>query len=291
MMSDAVRRFQKRNGLSVDGRLGPATSKALAVTAEDRAATIELSLERLRWLPRDLGRRHLRVNIPHYRLQLIEDEQSKLDMRVIVGRRDRPTATFSDAVAYLVFYPYWEVPRTLAVEDELPKAQADPSWIQKRNFEVLQGWDENARALDPAAIDWSALDHDRFPYRLRQRPGSGNALGRDQVHVSQRLRHLPARHAKSKAVRTGRPQSELRVASGWRILSSLQAELLEGTPLWDRWRIANVLEAGKQTTARLLDPVPIHLVYFTAWPDEEGRIGFFDDIYQLDPGLSADLKR
>ena len=289
-LSQAVRRFQTRQGLTADGKLGPATATALAVPVGERIAAIELSMERLRWLPRDLGRRHLLVNIPESRLQLIDDDRTTLDMRVIVGRPDRPTAVFSDAVRYLVFYPYWEVPLTLAVEDELPKIQEDPSWVHKRNFEVLKGWDDNARALDPESIDWNSVGPDEFPYRLRQRPGPGNALGRIKFMFpngfSIYLHDTPTRKLFQQEKRS--------LSSGCIRLESpveLAGELLEGTPLWDRWRIDQVLEAGRQTTVPLLSPVPIHLVYFTAWPDELGEVGFHDDIYRLDPGLRTDLDR
>jgi murein L,D-transpeptidase YcbB/YkuD len=289
-LADAVRRFQDNHGLTVDGKLGPTTNKELAVPAAERSNSIALTLERLRWLPRDLGQRYLRVDIAAATLALVENGRQVLDMRVIVGQARRPTAIFSDQVRYLVFYPYWEVPHTLAVEDELPKIQADPSWIEKRDFEVLRGWGDHARIVNPSSIDWASLDRHDFPYRLRQRPGRSNALGRIKFMFPNAfdiyLHDTPRRDLFER--------SDRRLSSGCVRLENpieLAAELLEGTPLWDRWRIDRVLAAGNQTTVSLLQPVPIHLVYFTAWPDEQGAIHFRRDIYGLDAGLSSDLGR
>ncbi len=287
-LAEAVRRFQARNGLIPDGKLGPATIEVLAVSAVERVSQIELSLERFRWLPRELGRRYIRVDIAAYRLELVEQGETVLDMRVVVGRPDRPTAVFSDEVRYLVFHPFWEVPFNLAIEDELPAIQKDVGYVQQRNFDVLRGWPPNERSVDPRQVDWASLDRENFPYRLRQRPGPGNSLGRVKFMFPNRfsiyLHDTPRpelfkraeRDLSSGCIRVERP-------------TELAAELLEGTPGWDRWLIDEVLASGHQSTVRLLQPMPIHLLYFTAWPDASGKIGFRKDIYDLDPALRAAL--
>ncbi len=289
-LEGAVRRFQKRHGLEVDGKVGPVTRREMAIPARDRLRQIELSLERLRWLPHDLGKRHINVQIPFFRLELVENHRVILDMKVVVGRPGRPTHAFSDEMSFLVFNPHWEVPHNLAIEDELPQIKRDLGHLKRRGFEVLKGWDDHEQRIDPASVDWHELDRDNFPYRLRQKPSPEGALGRLKFMFPNNydiyLHDTPAKalfderdRAKSSGcIRVERPLE-------------LANELLEGTPLWNRWLVDDAVASRNQLQARLLHRVPVHLTYFTAWPDEEGAVHFRPDIYELDRPLIDALRR
>ena len=176
-LDQAVRQFQELQGLDVDGVIGPATLTALNVPLEDRIRQIELNLERWRWLPQDLGTRYLLVNIPQFTLTVMEKSRPVMSMKVIVGKKYRRTPVFSDRMTYLVLSPFWHVPPKIAVKDKLPIIRKDPEYLTREHFKVFQGWGSDAREIDPVTIDWSRLTPDNFPYRLRQDPGTGNALG------------------------------------------------------------------------------------------------------------------
>ena len=131
-------------------------------------------MDRWRRVPDDLGSTHVRVNVPEFRLRVFENGESRLDMRTIVGAPDTQTPVFSDRIRYLVFNPYWNVPDSIVQDEIASKAAEDPSELEEEGFEALSGWDDDAEAIDPSAVDWEA---DRIGYRVRQRPGPENALG------------------------------------------------------------------------------------------------------------------
>lgn len=174
LLVEAVRRFQLRHGLLVDGIVGPGTIRALNVPAAARAQQIALNMDRWRRLPDSLGERHVRVNVPAFRLRMIDSGTEVLAMRVIVGTPSTRTPVFSDRIRYVQFRPYWNVPDSIARGELLPKATSNQDYLRARGYEVLDGWSEDASIVDPGGIDWQA---DRFAYRLRQRPGPQNALG------------------------------------------------------------------------------------------------------------------
>ena len=173
----AVQAFQKRHGLDADGAVGPRTRRALDTPASSRVAQLVANLERRRWLGEAPGKRQVRVNTAAFTLDAIDGARVVLHMRVVVGQPFRPTPEFSDRIRYLVLNPYWEVPPSLAVEDELPLIRRDPGYLAREHIRVLQGWGEQPGQIDPASVDWRGVGS-VFPYRLRQDPGPWNALGR-----------------------------------------------------------------------------------------------------------------
>ncbi len=169
-IADGVKRFQRRHGLEDDGNAGPAVVAALNVPIEQRVDQIRLALERWRWLPRNLGDRHILVNIPNYWLEVWDHGSNPVSMRVVVGRKDTPTPVFNDRMTHIIFSPSWNVPSTIAQGETLPAFMQDASFLARNNMEVL---DASGKVVDPESID---LD-DPTKYRFRQRPGSGNSLG------------------------------------------------------------------------------------------------------------------
>lgn len=280
--------FQKRHGLDPDGVVGRATRAALNVSVESRIAQIMLNMERWRWMPDDLGERHVLVNIPAFSLQGIENGRIRTEMRVVVGKEYRRTPVFSDRISYLELNPFWYVPPKIAANDVLPKILADPTYVTSAGFSVLDGWGANAQTLDPAAIEWSVLGPGKFPYKLRQNPGPQNALGRVKFMFPNKhdvyLHDSPARELFGRTLRTF-SSGCIRVERPL----DLAAFILDDQAGWRRADIEQAITGKDTRIVRLDTPVPVHLTYFTAWSSEDGTVNFRQDIYGRDSALAKAL--
>ena len=283
-LEKAVILFQKRHGLEQDGVVGPKSIKAMNVSVEDRLAQIEINLERWRWLPGDLGDRFILVNIANFDLKVIEDNKIIQKHKVIVGKDYRRTPIFSDKISYLVLNPTWTVPRSIATKDKLKLIKRDPSYLTRKNFSVYEGWGANQVALDPLEIDWSKVTRRNFRYRLVQGPGEGNALGQVKFMFPNKfsvyLHDTPSRelfNETSRAFSSGciRVHDPLRLAE----------LLLSNKDDWTRDKIDNVVASGNLKTVRLKKKVPVHLLYWTSWVDDDGTLAFRDDIYNRDKAI------
>lgn len=286
----AVIGFQQRHGLLDDGVIGKRTRAALAVPVDERIEQIRLNLERWRWLPRELGPRYITVNTAAFELQVHDQGTVPLSMRVIVGKKRHPTPVFTEKMSYLIVNPYWHVPTTVAIRDLIPKQLSDPGFFQSRSIRVLSGWQPGAVEVDPDQVDWQAYLNGRyFPYKLRQDPGPGNALGRLKFMLPNRfsiyLHDTPGRHLFNKPVRTfsaGCVRVEKPMALANYLLGTEQPSaqaLLE----------ALIAEEEKRVIS-LPDPIPVYLLYQTAWVDEGGTLQFRNDVYGHDRRLAAALR-
>ncbi|MBB3046471.1 murein L,D-transpeptidase YcbB/YkuD [Litorivivens lipolytica] len=275
----AVKTFQRRANLEPDGIVGPSTLRKLNLSAAERVQQIKVNLERWRWLPDDLGHRHIRVNIADYRLETHEGAEVTEIYDVVVGRPYRQTPVFSGSMSYLVLNPWWETPRKLARLDLLPKFQADPGIFTDMGYQIL---DTDGRPIDPGSVDWQSVSSSRFPYRVRQSPGAKNALGRVKFMFPNEhqvyLHDTPSRDLFSKTRRD--------FSSGCIRVNDpldLAVWVLQGSPGWGRKKIEDIVESGKETTVRLAQKVPVHLLYWTVVVnDETGDIRFVEDIYDRD---------
>jgi murein L,D-transpeptidase YcbB/YkuD len=275
----ALREFQASRGLSPDGVLGPATRAALAQPPSVVRDRIALNLERWRWCPDSLGQTHVRVNVPAHSLRLVEEGRTTLESRVIVGRRDWPTPAFPDALRRVMVNPYWNVPDPIARHEVLPKLQRDPALLQRRRYTVLDGWQSDAGVVDPARIDWRELDAARFPYRLRQEPGPGNALGRLIFLLDNDFEiYLHDTPAKGLFERSGRALSHgcIRVERS----AELARRLFEREGRAEELRAA--LATGRNGVIELEQELPLHVLHFTAETDSSGRLRLLPDVYGLD---------
>ena len=285
----AVKKFQERHGLSADGVVGPNTLAALNESVEERLRRIEVNMERWRWLPRSLGDRFIRVNIADFEMELIEAGEQIMKMRVMVGRDYRRTPVFSDVMTYLVINPYWNIPQRLAVEDKLPLMKKDPDYLAEHRIRLLSGWGAGAEELDPSAIDWSQVTAETFTWRLRQDPGPWNLLGRLKFMLPNKfnvyLHDTPFRDAFE--------QPDRAVSSGCIRLEKpvdLAEYLLRGYPEWTRPAILAAIGNGEEETVRLLEPIPVHILYCTAWVEDNGDVHFRRDLYDRDRAVAEALK-
>jgi murein L,D-transpeptidase YcbB/YkuD len=288
-VEEAVKRFQRRHGLEDDGIVGPATLSELNVPLEQRIRQIELNLERWRWIPHELGRRYILVNIAGYQLYAVENQHRRLEMRVVVGRNYRRTPVFSEKMTYLVLNPDWNVPKSIAVKDILPKVKEDPSYLQRLGFKVYDSWQDDAAEIDPAAIDWSSISSRNFRFRLVQAPGPQNALGRIKFMLPNKyavyLHDTPSQQLFQQA-RRGFSSGCIRVENPFR----LAAYVLQGQEDWTEEKLEAAVKSGKKRIIGLQGPVPVHLLYWTAWVDDEGELNFRKDIYDRDEPLDRALK-
>ncbi len=286
----AVQQFQRRNGLKVDGIVGRDTFGMLNVPVEQRIHQVILNLERWRWLPHDLGDRYIMVNTSDFWLKAVEKGQVELQMRVVVGRPARRSPVFSANMTYLVVNPYWNVPTTIAVEDILPELQKDITYLAQRGIRVLQNWELDASEIDPATVDWQAYHANRFPFRLRQDPGPYNALGRIKFMFPNQFAvylHDTPNRSLFKRVQRDLSSGCIRVESP----AALANFVLKGDEHWTPEALAEIIESGETRTIRIKHPLPVHLLYMTAWADETGVIQFRGDIYGRDQDLAQALNQ
>ncbi|MDQ3214024.1 MAG: L,D-transpeptidase family protein [Acidobacteriota bacterium] len=278
---EAVKRFQRRHGLADDGVVGPAVVSELNVPVEARIQQIALNMERWRWLPRKLGDPHILVNIPQMRLDVREQGNVPLSMRVVVGKEDTPTPIFNHRMTYLVFAPYWNVPDEIAQKETLPSIMKDPGFLDRSNMEVV---DASGKPVDPGSID---LDEPNR-YRFRQRPGTSNSLGLVKfMFPNQYNVYLHDTPADSLFARASRSLSHgcVRLEEP----EKLARYVLRHQPEWTPERIAEAMHGSDEQTVKLKAPVPVYLGYWTARVTADAGVEFRKDLYGIDGRQTAKL--
>jgi L,D-transpeptidase YcbB len=283
---EVVKRFQARQGLEGDGVIGSTTIVAMNVPVQERIKSIILAMERLRWMPENLGQQYLIVNIAGFELRRVNAGKVEERMAVVVGKPYHRTPVFSDRIRFLEFNPYWNVPPDIAVNEELPVLRRNPAGLSAQGFEVVRG----NQVSDPSSVDWSSVGPGHFPYQLRQRPGPNNALGRVKFMFPNPhnvyLHDSPARNLFERNVRA--------FSHGCIRLSrplDLAEQVLRvgGVQGWSKERINDVVASTKNTVVNLREPLPVHITYLTAWADD-GVANFRQDIYGHDAKLLAALE-
>jgi murein L,D-transpeptidase YcbB/YkuD len=290
---DAVRSFQDRHGLQPDGVLGQKTLAQLATRPDARVRQIELSLERLRWLPELPAGPLIAVNIPSFRLWAFanarDDAAAKLTMPAIVGRamKARETPVFIGAMRYLEFSPYWNVPPTIQRAEIVPRLERDPGYWEREELEAVPVGENGAPITALDATTLNGLKSGAL--RVRQRPGPKNALGGVKFVLPNTMDiYLHGTPAQELFERTRRDFSHgcIRVADP----PALVQFVLRDQPAWTAERIGEAMAAGKMSTAMLTLPIPVVIFYTTAIVDAAGRVRFASDIYGYDRRLERALR-
>ncbi len=275
-----VQAFQSRHGLEQDGIVGRETRAALNLTPARRAGQIALNMERLRWLPA-LDDPRIEINIPAFTLRVIENDRTALAMRVIVGRTDWPTPVFNAVVTGIVLNPYWNVPASILTREILPVVVRDPAWLARHDMEILSA---SGAIVPRSAIDWSDVSVGRFPYRVRQRPGEENPLGRLKfvlapLFLAVALHDTPARHLFAES-RRDFSHGCVRLEDPLGLAAFVQRRDTTWTPEHVRQAPARV-----ETAVAVRDPIPVLFLYSTAFVDETGEVHFRADVYGHDRAL------
>lgn len=283
---EAVKEFQRSADLDDDGVVGAATLSALNRGTQQKLDTLRVNLERWRWLPDDLGQRHLRANIAGFNVTTYENGAPVRTHLTIVGKPYRKTPVFSDEIEYAVFNPWWETPYSLATKDKVPLFRKDPAAVKRMGFQVLN---QDGVAVDPSSVDWNSVGPGNFPYRIRQAPGDQNALGQVKIIFPNKhnvyLHDTPTRGLfaqRQRAFSSGCMRTQDPI--------DLAAWLLKDTPEWTQERIDAAVASGKETRASLKVKVPVHVLYFTAVNEDTAGIRYLDDIYSRDTAVLSGLK-
>jgi L,D-transpeptidase YcbB len=277
---DAVKRFEERHRIKPDGVIDRETVAALNVPVEQRIRTIALNLERWRWLPDPMPGRYFLVNVPDFRLEAIENGKPVMEMRVVVGEPDNKTPIFADEMTHVVFSPYWNVPAGIAKDETIPRVISDPEFLARNNMEVVN---QSGHVVDPYSVDWSNTNG----LRIRQRPGGGNALGgvkfifpnNFDVYLhdtnATKLFDRLERGLSHGCVRVEEPQK-------------LAEYVLRDQPEWTAEAIDAAMTAGQEKHVKLSTPIPVYIVYKTAWV-HDGGVRFLKDLYGHDRDQSLAL--
>lgn len=286
-VAEAIRAFQRGQGLAEDGRIGRLTLVALGEGLAERRARIVANMERWRWMPRLLPRRHVLVNIAVQQLHVIVDGAESLAMPVVVGRVGTPTPSFSAQIAGFIVNPPWTIPAGIARDEILPRLKRDPRYLETHEIRLLNGPVDDPHGL---GIDWRALPRGRFGYVLQQAPGPANPLGAVRFEMPNPhdifLHDTPAREGFTRQVRA--------LSHGCIRLSDAVAltEHLAGLPAG---AFADLLEEARSGDVServpLPEPVGVFIVYLTAIPGVGDELRFAPDIYGRDASLVAALAR
>lgn len=283
-MEKAVRRFQKRHNLNPDGVVGKQTLASMNVPVISRIKQIIVNMERYRWLKRSMHDRLVVVNIAGFEAIAGKPGQFDLTMPVIVGKKYHKTPVFSDTIKYVVFNPYWNLTPSIARNETLPKLKKDPHYLKKHNMRIFKGWGADAPELDPTTIDWSKVSkRDMNKYHVRQDPGPENALGTLKLVFPNKynvyLHDTPA-HGLFKQKQRAFSHGCIRMDRP----ADMAAWVLGGEEKgWSLAQVNEVIASRKRKVAVLDQPVPVYIIYRTAYVDLKDHIlYFYEDIYGRD---------
>ncbi|MBA4118977.1 MAG: hypothetical protein C0514_08825 [Candidatus Puniceispirillum sp.] len=283
----AVKAYQEDAGLDGDGMVGPQTRRLLSKGLQDRINQVIVNMERWRWMPARMPQRYLFVNIATFTLQGFDGGKEILAMPVIIGRDYRKTPIFSSVVDSVRFNPSWNVPRSIAVKDKLPKLRVNPSYFVDKGYVIT---DDSGSEVDPHSVDWDSVSASDFSYHIRQRPGSANALGKIRFNVESPFdvylhdTSEPALFAK-----------KVRTFSSGCIRVSQPAKLGEfvfnDPSQWTQETVASSMKGNETRNVRPREATPIFITYFTVWAPDGEKPQFKDDVYNQDAQILAAIQR
>jgi len=280
-LKEAVMHFQKRHKLEVTGELNDETRLQLNIPPYQIAQRIALNMKRWRHLPRELGQRHIMVNMADFRLRLMDGNTPTLDMKVVIGNLQRRTPVMSEMMSTIEISPTWTVPARIAATSLLPQIKRNPAYLEQKGFRVITYQDGAPKYVSTKDINWNKYSSKYFPYTLVQQPGPHNALGtvkflfpnlqdiylHDTSH--RELFALEKRALSSGCVRVEQPRL-------------LAEKLLARQTGWQRSNIDAAIDQNRTSRIRLEQPVPVYLMYWTTWVDDDGVLQVREDVYQRD---------
>ena len=264
----AIKKFQERHGIDVDGVIGNKVIADLNIPLKKRVEQLLINMERARWMPPQQDSTFVLVNIPEFRLRVFEKGKVAMQMNVIVGSSANNTVIFSGNLQYIVFSPYWNVPESIVRKELLPAIRRNPGYIAKHNMEITH----YIGGLP----------------QIRQKPGANNALGRVKFlfpnNFSIYLHDTPNRNLFAQSNR-GLSHGCIRIAEPKKFAEFL----LQDQPNYTSDAIDSLMYLEKEKWVTLKKKIPVFLVYFTAWVDQSGELHFRKDIYQHDQKMAQKL--
>ncbi len=278
-LSKALKLFQKRYYLETDGKLGKNTLRLLHMSTTDRIRQIEMNMERWRQEPVHYAKSYVLVNIPQFEMKLIDNDTLYMQSPVVVGLPDKPTPLLSSQIQYIMLYPYWNVPNSIATKEMLPILKRDTSYLRKKNFDVM---DWHGNIVDPATINWKNYSIKYLPYRFRQREGEDNSLGIMKFNFNNKYGvYLHDTNSKRFFKRDVRALSHgcMRLEKYMELAKYL---ILPDSVKYPVDSLLTDILKEKQKQVNLKKQIPIYTKYFTAIVDEQQGLMLFMDIYRRD---------
>ncbi|MEM9708128.1 MAG: L,D-transpeptidase family protein [Pseudomonadota bacterium] len=285
-MVAALRDFQSDHGLSPDGVAGAGTLAELNRGVETRLSQVMVAMERERWLNRDLGDRHIWVNLTDFHVRIVDDGKTSFTTRSVIGMddTDRRSPEFSDKMDHMVINPTWHVPKSIATKEYLPMLQQDPFAVSHLRITDVRG-----QLVPREAVDFSMFDEEYFPFDMKEPPSRGNALGLVKFMFPNRYNiYLHDTPAKSLFGREKRDFSHgcIRLQDPFDFAYKL-LEVQTGDPVGF---FQATLRTGRETQVDLVEPVPVHIVYRTAFTQAKGRMQYRRDVYGRDAKIFRALE-
>ncbi|WP_185113983.1 L,D-transpeptidase family protein [Fulvivirga imtechensis] len=284
-LENAVKRFQHRHGLTVDGVVGKTTLAALNIPVEQKIDQILINLERMRWRSGDKNDRYIEVNVPEYKLYAYDKGEKTLEMKVIVGKEKSATPIFNDTLEYLVFSPRWTIPKSILHKEIIPAIEADPSYLARCGYQLYDSWDNNATPLSTDSVTLETLARCEV-IRIVQPPGPKNSLGQVKFMMPNKMNiYLHDTPADYLFLRDQRAFSHgcIRLEFPELLADYLLSE-------WDLSKVLETMNEPEPFYVNLKERVPVYLLYQTAWVDSIGLVNFREDIYDHDKLQLAQLK-
>ncbi|MCS6761468.1 MAG: L,D-transpeptidase family protein [Candidatus Devosia symbiotica] len=278
---EAIKAFQRTRNLAVDGVMGPATLAELNGGAPLTKADILANMERWRWMSRDLGAFNVLVNIPEFRLSINRDSKEEYTTRVVVGAIGHQTPIFSDNIRHIVVNPYWNVPNSIIKNEIAPAVLRNPDYINSHNYDLLY----NGSPVSTGSVDWNQISASNFPFRVRQRPGTSNALGQIKfLFPNKHDVYLHDTPSKSLFARDSRALSHgcVRVQNPMEFAGAL---MINETKI-SRSSLEGMLGTAERQV-NLEHQIPVHIAYFTVRVAPDGTLRSFGDIYGHNAKLIA----
>jgi murein L,D-transpeptidase YcbB/YkuD len=281
---DAVRAFQKRHGLEPSGVADSLTLAALNVPLEKRIEQIKITMERWRWMPHRLGHNYIRINIPDFRLYVIENGREVETMKVVLGLPNWQTPVFSAVMTQVLFNSRWMAPEDIVEKELINYMKADSNYFRSNNMTLWREVHDSLVQVDPRTIDWPAMNEKTIDFRLRQEAGPQNIMGQIKFLIPNKfniyLHDTPYREDFPKpnrmfshgCIRLERP-------------SDLAEYVLRDFPEWTKERIDTVIARNEEQSLFLKKRLPVHVLYYTVWRENDGSVQFREDFYGLDRRL------
>ncbi len=287
---EAVKRFQERHSLKTDGIIGKETTRALSLPVARLIQQILINMERWRWTEHKLGSKYVLVDIAGFTLQGVVNNVTQLEMRVIVGKLRHETPIFSDSIKYIEFNPFWNITPSIARNEMLSDLRDDNKYLTSKHIKLFSSWQADAEELNPEMINWDEVSRKEISrFKLRQEPGPWNALGVVKfVFPNKYSIYLHDTPLPSLFEKTDRAFSHgcIRLSEPIQLAEFL---LQSNDAKWTEKRILQVVENKKRKVVSLHTPIPVHLVYQTAWVAKDGNLHFSKDLYGRDRKLMEAL--
>lgn len=278
----AITNFQQRVGLPENGKLNFKTIAEMNKTVDFRIKQMLVNLERLRWVPVEIEKDYLLVNIPEYKLHVFENQKLIWETNVVVGKTAKQTSIFRGNISKVILNPYWNLPTSITNNEVLPHLKRNRNYLSRNNMEVLSG----GKVINPDAISWN--NYSKIPYEIRQKPGNNNSLGKMKfLFPNSYSIYLHDTPSKELFDRNKRDFSHgcIRVENP----KKLAMYLLRNDKTWTQENVDKVLKTNINTEILIKPTIPVYITYFTAWVDVKGNLNFRDDIYNLDNELAKEI--